>query len=150
MKLLRGLRDRFTFTRGEITVILFLSITYGAGLCVRWFQGAGADAGLTFAYQQQDSTFRALSRDADAIARGPTVSSTARAAPETLVAGSINLNTATAEELDRLPGIGPHYALEIVRYRERHGPFRSVEELLEVKGIGPKKLARIRPYVRLR
>jgi competence protein ComEA len=63
--------------------------------------------------------------------------------------GVVNLNTATKEELDTLPGVGPATADKIIRYRLDHGGFGSVEELLSVKGIGPKKLAEIRKHVRL-
>ncbi len=59
----------------------------------------------------------------------------------------LNLNTATAEELEALPGIGPVLARRIVAYREQNGPFRSVDELLNVKGIGPAVLEKLRPYV---
>lgn len=55
----------------------------------------------------------------------------------------VNLNTASAQELTQLPGIGEELARRIVEYRERHGAFASVEELLEVSGIGEGKLAAI-------
>jgi len=61
--------------------------------------------------------------------------------------GLININTATEQELEELPGIGPVTAKRIVEYRQQAGGFKSVEQLLEVKGIGPKKLAAIRPFV---
>jgi competence protein ComEA len=59
----------------------------------------------------------------------------------------VNLNTASASELDRLPGIGPSLAQEIIDYREAHGAFGSVEDLLSVPGIGPAKLEAIRDMV---
>ena len=62
-------------------------------------------------------------------------------------AGTINLNMASKEELQTLPGIGPKVAERILAYREQYGPFKSVEELLEIKGIGPKKLEKIRSLV---
>ena len=55
----------------------------------------------------------------------------------------VDLNTAGAEELDTLPGIGPVLAERIIQYREEHGPFASVEELDEVKGIGASVLENI-------
>jgi len=61
----------------------------------------------------------------------------------------VNLNTASKEELQTLPGVGPQVAERILAYREQHGPFKSIEELLEIKGIGIKKLEKIRPLVTL-
>ena len=60
---------------------------------------------------------------------------------------SISLSTATAEELDQLPGVGPSTASKIIAYRNANGPFRTVDDLMNVKGIGPKKMQDIRPYV---
>ena len=60
----------------------------------------------------------------------------------------LDLNTATATELDALPGIGPVLAARIVQHRREHGPFRSVDELLSVPGIGARLLARLKPALR--
>jgi len=62
-------------------------------------------------------------------------------------AGPLNLNLASVAALDSLPGIGPTRAASIVQYRASHGPFRSVEELGQVSGMGPAALARIRDLV---
>jgi comEA protein len=62
-------------------------------------------------------------------------------------AARIDLNTATAGQLEVLPGIGPALAARIVEYRTTSGPFRSVDELDEVKGIGPRILERLRPLI---
>lgn len=53
----------------------------------------------------------------------------------------VDVNTASLEELDTLPGIGPALAERIIEYREEHGPFEAPEDLLEVKGIGESVLA---------
>lgn len=58
--------------------------------------------------------------------------------------GSIDINTATEEELTSLPGIGPAKAKAILAYREQRGRFKKPEDLLEVKGIGPKMLAKMK------
>ncbi len=62
----------------------------------------------------------------------------------------VPVNTAPASELQKLPGIGPKLAEAIIEHRTRSGDFVRVEQLLEVKGIGPAKLGRIRPLVKLK
>jgi len=77
-------------------------------------------------------------------------SRTPRGTPQAAAATTqfpINLNTATAEQLEAIPGIGPVLAQRIIEYRQTHGRFQSVDELLEVRGIGPKRLENMRPYV---
>ena len=64
-------------------------------------------------------------------------------------AGPLDLNRATADELDGLPGVGPATAAAIVEHRGRVGRFRSVDDLLDVPGIGDAKLARLRPLVKV-
>jgi competence protein ComEA len=61
----------------------------------------------------------------------------------------VDLNSATAEELDALPGVGPATATAILAYRDEHGRFSSVDELLEVRGIGEAKLDQLRSLVRV-
>jgi competence protein ComEA len=62
-----------------------------------------------------------------------------------LALGAININTATKDELVALPGIGPSKAQAILDYRKAHGPFKTVEELKEVKGIGAKRFEKLKP-----
>lgn len=62
----------------------------------------------------------------------------------------VNLNTATVEELDGLPGIGPATAQKIVDDRSRNGPFASPEDLMRVPGIGPKKFDALKDLVTTR
>jgi competence protein ComEA len=61
----------------------------------------------------------------------------------------VDLNTATIDQLDTLPGVGPATAQAIIDYRSQHGRFRSVEDLLNVRGIGRTKLDEIRALVRV-
>jgi competence protein ComEA len=61
--------------------------------------------------------------------------------------GRVRLNLAGIEELETLPGVGPVLAERIIAYREQHGPFAVVEDLLDVPGIGEGKLAALRDAV---
>jgi competence protein ComEA len=63
--------------------------------------------------------------------------------------GTVNINSADATELQRLPGVGPSTAQKIIEHRTQIGSFSSVDQLLDVKGLGPKKLDKIRPFVAL-
>ena len=64
-------------------------------------------------------------------------------------APTVDLNAATAEQLEELPGIGPSLAKAIVDHRTRHGRFKAVDDLLDVRGIGPAKLDGLRDLVRV-
>jgi competence protein ComEA len=61
--------------------------------------------------------------------------------------GQININTATVEELDKLPGIGPSIAKAIIDYRTKNGPFKKIEDINEVKGIGDALYAKLKDLI---
>lgn len=61
----------------------------------------------------------------------------------------IDVNQASATDFEKLPGIGPELARRIVEFRQKHGPFRRVEDLLAVRGIGSKKWRALRPHLRV-
>jgi len=68
--------------------------------------------------------------------------------PQLLTLGlALNLNNATAGDLDGLPGIGPVLAQRIIEYRHKNGPFKRIDELEKVSGIGKKKLDKIKSYL---
>ena len=62
-------------------------------------------------------------------------------------AGVVNVNTASASELEYLPRVGPALAGRILEFRDANGPFEDVNELVAVKGIGETSLEKLRPYV---
>ena len=61
--------------------------------------------------------------------------------------GVVNINTASSEELQLLPRVGPSLAGRIIAFRETNGPFRTVDEILAVKGIGESSFAKLEPYI---
>ena len=83
---------------------------------------------------------------ADASAAG-VVSGSGSSASQGTSGGLVNLNTASAEELCELPGVGEATAANIIADREQNGPFTSVDDLMRVSGIGEKKLAKVRDLV---
>jgi competence protein ComEA len=68
----------------------------------------------------------------------------ARADGAAAPAATINLNTATADQLDSLPGIGPKVAARIIEYRTKNGPFKKIEDLMNVRGVGEKNFLKIK------
>jgi competence protein ComEA len=81
--------------------------------------------------------------------RGRGAGAAAPSAAGTAPGGRVHLNTATLEELDSLPGVGPVTAQKILDYRTEHGAFASIEELDAVPGIGPARLAELKKLVDL-
>ena len=78
-----------------------------------------------------------------ALAMSTGIASAAQKAP----AAKVNINTATAEQLSELPGVGEKLAARIVEHRQKQGPFKSTQELMNVKGIGEKNLQKLQPYL---
>lgn len=69
---------------------------------------------------------------------------------EDVISAKININTANLKTLQKLTGIGPTYAKRIIDYRIEHGSFKSIDELLKIKGIGKKRLEKIKPFIKLK
>lgn len=68
----------------------------------------------------------------------------------TLLFSTVNVNRANSAQLQTLNGIGPTKAQEIIKYRKSHGAFKTVDELVNVKGIGPKTLIKMKSQVTIR
>ena len=161
-------------TKGEIQAVIFVTVSMLAGAVILLVKQYDSDflpdlgpapvhgrlnAGIeteSATTDVDDSNARLPSSRADARlpSTGPDTGhpATGASAKSTSSAGilPVPVNTAPASELQKLPGIGPKLAEAIIEYRTRSGPFKRVEELLEVKGIGPAKLGRIRPLVNLK
>ena len=87
-----------------------------------------------------------LSPSAAADQSGKGKAASARPAAAT-AASPVNLNTATAAQLETLPGIGPRAAERILEYRQKNGSFKKIEELMNVKGIGEKSFLKLKPLI---
>ena len=79
----------------------------------------------------------------------PTVASLQPDTKASAPAQTVNVNTATAAQFEALPGIGPSMARKIVGFREKNGPFKKLEDLMNVQGIGEKSFLKLRPYLSL-
>jgi competence protein ComEA len=73
--------------------------------------------------------------------------SAARVGKPVATAAVVNINTAPAADIERLPGIGAKTAARIVEYREKNGPFKKVEDLMNVRGIGEKNFLKLKPQL---
>lgn len=155
MRWVYRLQQHIAITRSECTVLLVLALLFGLGLVVRYVQSE-AQPVPSADYAEAERLFEQASKAPLAeTAEEPLPAPDAEAAPKpftyapkaTPPAASINLNTAAASELQRLPRIGPKMAARIIAYREAHGPFRRVQDLVRVRGIGQKTLAQLTPYL---
>ncbi len=79
----------------------------------------------------------------------PAATGAPASAAQSSLPAKIDLNAATRAELEALPGVGPELAKRIIEFRESRGPFKSVEQLDNVKGFGPKLMEKIRPLVKV-
>jgi competence ComEA-like helix-hairpin-helix protein len=78
---------------------------------------------------------------------GLIVSASATAGKKKPPAQPININTANSEQLQQVPGIGPATAEKILQMRKSYGPFKSVDDLLAIRGLGAKRLEKMRKYL---
>ena len=168
MRWLYRLQTRVGLSGPEGTAALVLLGALGAGLAAQRVQStadpvpadfyAAADAAFATAAPPDEPGAAALTLEP---AVSPSDSSSAAVADAEVAAAAAprraskpppvptNLNTASAADLQRLPGIGPALAGRIVAYREAHGPFRSPAEIVEVKGIGEKTFEKLSPWIHL-
>jgi competence protein ComEA len=79
--------------------------------------------------------------------QSPLRASQSRSEPVTKPAALVNLNTATERELEQLPGVGAATAARIIEYRQKKGPFKRIEELMNVQGIGEKSFLKLKPQI---
>ena len=147
----RRLSDWLALTSTERKVILFLSGTVLLGAGIRLYQETFPSV-PQYDYRISDSTFAALSaRDAkETVDDQPVVVETnaeESTAEDDTGTVKVNINTASKQELMSLPGIGEVMSDRIIAYRSDVGPFRTAEELRNVKGISKRKLEQLLPFI---
>ena len=137
MTVFERIRGYVSFTKNEQKILLFLAFLFLVGTAIKAYKAYVAPPEQPhFEYAESDSVFAARS--------------TTPAPPASLTQRRVNINTAAAAELDALPGVGPAMARQIVEYRTAHGPFKTLDDLRNIKGLGPKKVEKLQPMVTLK
>lgn len=151
------------FTKTEILVILFLATLFIVGFVyVEFIKGNGEKENKYFDYSEQDSLFEFYSgnnivNDDQSSPSELEIKKQVLELPDTIIykkkdteplkEKSIDINNAGIDELVKLPGIGEKTAEKIVAYRTQNGNFKTLEELMEVKGIGNVKFNKIKKFL---
>lgn len=146
VKITRKIREYLGLTKSEAAIILFLSFGLLIGGGVKLFH---LDRSISaYDFKGSDSLFTEASSKIDSILaiEDQAVKNPVKAGSS--VAFPVDVNSAGIVELTALPGIGEITARRIIEYRNAHGRFTSTKELMNVKGIGPKKYERIRLNVK--
>ena len=164
-KFLNNLSKHSGFTSTEINVLLFITVTFIIGAFGKYFKYKSSIKTLKkFDYSKQDSLFLELNKKDIVQNLDKNIQKKVDSKPELLdfrnkkkvikksnvlilKNSSININTASINTLIRLPGIGIKTAKKIIELRDKKTKFKSLNDLLEVKGIGKEKLKKIKKYL---
>ncbi len=130
------LKDWLALTATERTVILFLTVTFLLGAGIRLYQETFPSA-KRFDYRASDSTYAALNEaiEKDQLPR------------DSVSSRIVNINRASKEQLESLPGVGEVTAERILLYRDEIGNFKNIDDLKNVKGITKKRFKQIKPFI---
>jgi comEA protein len=154
------------FTKQDITIISFLLLCFIAGLIIKYSAWKPArdynylasdkefEQSIKTAFSQADSRalgveqserLKKLNAISDSLSQSKDL---LKLSPkEVAINKKININSAPIDELSLLPGIGNRVAARIIEYRNSHNRFKSIDELMKVKGIGEKKFDKLKDYV---
>jgi len=139
-------------TRQERGIVIFLVCTLAAGVILKLI-GFGVYPGNRAVQGTTDSLYVAKVSLVDSLVRGYATVQSPGSQESSMVSAQqkfqVNINVAGVESLQKLPGIGPVMAKRIIAHRQKNGYFKSFKDLLEVKGIGPATLEKIRPFITL-
>ncbi|MFT5367164.1 MAG: comEA protein [Candidatus Latescibacterota bacterium] len=125
----------FTFNRNEQVVLLMLSAALLVGIIISYIDRENTHSIPDFDVQKSAVPVPQIPEETHITDKG--------------IAVSIDVNTATTKDFEKLPGIGPQIAQRIVDHRTKTGSFTTLEDLTKVSGVGPKTLERLRPMITL-
>jgi comEA protein len=162
MKFINRLADKYGFTSEELKVILFFIVLIAAGAVYKLSTGQNFSHDKHI-YTKQDSLFFQILGDTQAVAISHDslfrsadsisgLSAVKRESPHkgSIPEKSININKASVKELSLLPGVGEKTAEKIIAYRNRIGSYKSLEQIMDVKGIGVKKFEKMKRFIIIR
>jgi comEA protein len=137
-----------SFSRNEERFLFFFLSLSLLGCLFHYYRKTSAGAVRVDWQVEQNDIYRFLQQKQDKRAAVPLkISSPLIQKKQRAISGKININQATVTEMSHLPRIGPVMAGRIIEFRQNHGPFKSIDELLLIKGIGEKTFARIQDRV---
>ncbi|MBC8276718.1 MAG: helix-hairpin-helix domain-containing protein [FCB group bacterium] len=138
-----SLLSKWGFSRQERTAIILLLLALLTGMAISYFRHRQIAHGMTTLTAEDSSMIRQIGELSASVISGDKKSDFRTDSINYNTFLSLNINAASAAELQKLPGIGPVISARIVDYRRIHGPFASPDSLLRVNGIGPSKLKKI-------
>ncbi|MGC8594788.1 MAG: ComEA family DNA-binding protein [Candidatus Kryptoniota bacterium] len=147
-RFIHKIQEKFGLSKSESKIILFLTFGMLIGGFVKILQER--EGMPRYDYRQTDAIFAESASKVDSIISIEEDTSKVSASAQhkkKLAVSPVDINIASAEELTSLPGIGQATAERIVEYRKIHGKFASIEDLMNVKGIGEKKFQKLRSLV---
>jgi competence protein ComEA len=150
MNLIERINQKMGFTKNELRVVLFLIFAFLVGSGIKIYKTSFMTNDKSLDYSESDRVFQQLSQSnyAPSVDTITEVNSREKVNKKTdLKQHSIRINTASKNELMKIPGIGEVTAERIILFREESGVFKNEMDLLRVKGIGKKKLELIKQYL---
>ncbi len=140
----------FAFTRQEQKFLLIIVLAFFVGLTVKYVRQRSANNQSDDAWgAERDRVLKEFQQAAVQDETPIAVAQQTKPAPvsKPAITGNVNINSATLEELQLLPRIGPATAKKIIDYRTQHGPFKRKADIQNVKSIGPKTFEKIENYI---
>jgi competence ComEA-like helix-hairpin-helix protein len=127
----------FGLTKAENKALIIIVVTLTFAALLQFFRPV-QEKTINYDYSASDSLFHSIVSENRTNKQIPAVAS---------VSITININTASSQELEKLPGIGKTIALRIIEYRNKYGFFYSYDDLLKVKGLGVKKINQLKQKI---